>query len=79
MLFLRVKLKLKNIGLFERGVSLVDDNGNYYVWYTKQWNNPLAYYKGEWFSTSATLSEEVVEGVKRNVLKNVRILNKDRR
>lgn len=70
----RVKLKVKNTGVFESGLNLVDDEGNFYVWYTRAYYSPLFYaLSGEWFNVTATLYEVDFGGGTRLALKNVRV------
>ena len=67
----RVQLEIKNIGINESGMTLVDREGNYYVWRTKHYKSPLFYSEGEWVKVAATISGDYFG---KPILKNVRVV-----
>lgn len=70
----RIRLKVRVINVFEQGITLKDEDGNLYQWFTRNYKSPLFYaVDDEWFNVSAT-KFIFDHPTPKNGLKNDRIL-----
>lgn len=68
---MRIKKEVKNDGVTEIGLHLVDKEGESYHWITKSYGHPLFFgLKDEWFEVRMTLSKGYWG---QNIVKNVRL------
>lgn len=68
----RLRVRVRNAGVTESGLSLVDEKGVRYHWITRQYSHPLFYANAN-ESFLVTFGVEV-DSWGRNVAKNVRLV-----
>lgn len=72
MFNLRIEKEVRNGGITEGGLTLLDKDGEQYHWITKQYNHPLFFsLSGEWYKVTMTLSKGHWG---QNIVKNVRVV-----
>lgn len=68
---MRIKAEVRNNGVTDSGLALVDKEGNCYHWITRHYSSPLFYMlSNEWLEVSMTVSKGWWG---QNIAKNVRV------
>ena len=68
---MRITVEVKNGGVTESGLLLIDREGNSYHWITKQYGHPL-FFTNDWTKVRMTVTDDVW-GTGKNA-KNVRLV-----